>query len=234
MLEAILRQGTAKRTSVLGAACLLAAAGAPDASALSVVENNKIVNPPLYPGAATTCTATLRFKPVPFTTKQHSFIVVRGPDGRMLELRAGPAKGGPAGTIVPGQSGASSGDQPSGNLFSCGSINDWGAVVHYVGAHGLLGSNAQGQQVFSPDGDVASPTATVQLGRGGQPDICKMANCVMTVMTAQARSCKPYMALGVAVTRNSNTAVSMALAACGVADPKPAAVDAPGWGAPWE
>jgi hypothetical protein len=200
--------------------------------AASISESNKITALPKYADSATQCSASLMFKPV-VNNDQHGYIVVKGPDGKELELRGGPSKGGGTSTWVPGRISPSTGDQPTGNPFNCSTTHSWGVIVPYVGPHGVLGTDATGNKIYSPDGNVPKPTATVSLGRGAQPDVCKMANCVMTILQAQGKSCKLYT-LGVGALRNSNTVVSMALAACGLADPLPKNISATGWGNNWE
>jgi hypothetical protein len=96
MLEGATLMSFIRIASLVASAMVLAA---PIAEAASVKENNKAADPPLYSLTDTTCTASPMFKPVLSSPAQHSFIVVKGPDGKMLELRAGPAKGGPAGTL---------------------------------------------------------------------------------------------------------------------------------------
>jgi len=61
--------------------------------AASISESNKVLQLPLFNDSATTCSAKLFFKPVA-NNDQHAFVVVRGPDGKELELRGGPSKGG--------------------------------------------------------------------------------------------------------------------------------------------
>ena len=200
------------------------------ASAASIAESNRVTDPPMYKDRQSSCTATLMFKPVPKLSSVHPFVVVTGPDGKKIELRGGPSRGGGSDS-APGLISPGSGDQPTGEPFKCVATNKWGVVVTYIGPHGLLGKDAAGHEVFSPDGQVATVTATVPLGRGAQPNVCKLANCMMTILEAQGKSCKPYT-LGVGALRNSNTVISMALAACGVPDPLPPTLSAPGWGDP--
>ncbi len=175
-----------------------------------ITDNNKVLAPPLYAEGDRNCTAELLFKPLA-NIENHAYVVVTGPNGSQLELRGGPEKGG-----------------PTGNPQSCAATNHpWGAVVAYIGKHGLL---AEG--VHSPDGNVSSPSARVEIGAGAQSNVCKMANCMMTVMKSLGASCENYI-LGVAKMRNSNTIVSQALASCGVPDPLPNGLTAAGWGESW-
>ncbi len=226
----MLRSNRPERIPVI-AGFILSVAFLRPAFGASIAESNQITNLPMFGAAATTCTATLQFKPVR-ARQQHAYIIVKGPDGKVIELRAGPAKGGPSGT-VPGQISPSAGDQPTGNPFNCAAINEWGAIITYIGPHGPLGTDVTGSTIYSPDGNVATPTATVPLNKGAQADICKLANCMMTVLQAAGRSCKAYMNGSVRI-RNSNTAISMSLSACGVDDPRPTSISAPGWGEVWE
>ncbi len=207
---------------------LLAAPG----RAASISESNKILTLPTFKDSDTKCSATLLFKPVT-NNDQHGFVVVKGPDGKELELRGGPSKGGGTSAWVPGRISQASGDQPTGNPFNCSTSHKWGVIVPYVGPHGLLGKDAAGNTVYSPDGNVPNPTAAVSLGPGAQANVCKLANCIMTILQAQGKSCKIYT-VGVGALRNSNTVVSMALAACGLSDPLPRSISAPGWGSNWE
>lgn len=187
------------------------------AAADIVSDNNKSADPPLFSSSETGCTAELLFKavydwPPPFGDDNHGYVVVAGEDGRELELRGGTEKRG-----------------PGGNPFSCPDTgHDWGVVAPYVGKHGKL---AEG--VYSPDGNVANLSGRTTLGPGAQPNICALANCVMTVMKALGQSCKKYI-LGTAQMRNSNTILSQALASCGVPDGRPSGLTASGWGANWE
>ncbi|MEP3639043.1 MAG: hypothetical protein ABJ358_15460 [Rhizobiaceae bacterium] len=119
-----------------------------------ISDNNKSSDPPLFPASSTSCSAELLFKavdlPWPIDDDNHSFVVVTSPDGSMLELRGGTEKRG-----------------PSGNPFQCVDTgHEWGAVVPYIGKHGRLGDG-----VYSPDGNVANPSARVTLGKGPHDNI---------------------------------------------------------------
>jgi hypothetical protein len=200
--------------------------------AASISESNKILELPLFKQTETNCSASLLFKPV-VNSDQHAFVVIQGPDGKTLELRGGPSKGGGTSTMVPGRISAASGDQPIGNPFKCSTSHNWGVVVPYVGPNGPIGKDSAGKDIYSPDGNTPNPTATISLGPGAQGNVCKLANCIMTILQAQGRSCKIYT-VGTGALRNSNTVISMALASCGVPDPLPKTISAPGWGSPWE
>lgn len=200
-----------------------------------IAENNKAAAPPLFPSGASGCTLTLMFKPVFGTMQpQHAYVVVDNNSGQKLELRGGPSMGRGSGNWVPGLVSSGAGPQPTGNPFSCSRTDEWGFVVPYIGRHGALGTNSSGESVYSPDGNVAGPTWQGEFNTTAQPNACTLANCLMGMFKALGASCKPYFAAGTAKTRNSNTMVSAALAACGVADPKPASVSAPGWGTSWD
>jgi hypothetical protein len=150
------------------------------AAAGSVASNNMAANPPLYPSVDTGCAAKLELKPAGISD-QHGYVVVTGPDGKMLELRGGPSRGGSSNVSAPGLDTSSSGDQPSGNPFGCTTSHPWGVVVPYVGKHGKLGTDDSGRPIFSPDGDVQHPIFSVGIGHGAQKNVCAMANCMMTV-----------------------------------------------------
>lgn len=201
----------------------------PPASAASVEEENKAANPPLFPNSATSCQASFKLKPA-FVGDHHGFVVIKGPDGKLLELRGGPSNGG-SGASVPGA--PSSGDQPPGNPFNCTTPHQWGVVVPYVGKHGNLGTDSGGTPIYSPDGRSAEHVFNVSIGRGAQPNICAMANCMMTIIKTMGASCKNYTA-GTGRLRNSNTLISLALSSCGVPDPLPSPMTATGWGETWE
>lgn len=198
-----------------------------------IADNNKAAAPPLFPSEATGCTLTLMFKPV-VSPHQHAYIVVDGNSGQKLELRGGPSMGRASGNSVPGLVSSGAGPQPTGNPFGCSRTEEWGFVVPYVGRHGALGTDSGGETAYSPDGNVAEPTWRGGFNTSAQSSACVLANCLMGMFKALGSSCKPYYSAGTAKTRNSNTMVSSALAACGVADPKPASVSAPGWGVHWE
>ena len=198
-----------------------------------IADNNKAAAPPLFPSKASGCKLTLMFKTVVSST-QHAYIVVDGNSGHKLELRGGPSMGRGSGNWVPGLVSSGAGPQPTGNPFGCTRTEVWGFVVPYVGRHGALGTNSVGESVYSPDGNVAGPTWQGEFNTTAQPNACTLANCLMGMFKALGASCKPYFAAGTAKTRNSNTIVSSALAACGVADPKPPSISAPGWGTGWE
>ena len=201
------------------------------ASAGSVADNNLASSPPLFKDADTTCTAKFELKPAG-VKDGHGYVVVTGPDGKALELRGGPSKGGGGGSSVPGSDQGSSGDQPSGNPFKCIATNKWGVVVPYVGLHGKVGIGPSNTPIYSPDGNVPHPLFSTVIGRGGQKNVCAMANCMMTVIKALGQSCQPYT-VGVGKLRNSNTLISQAIASCGVPDPLPASMSATGWGNSW-
>lgn len=201
------------------------------ASAETVAENNMAASPPLYPGEVTGCTAEFKLKPAG-VSDHHGFVVIAGPDGKLLELRGGPSAGGSDGSSAPTLVPPGSGEQPAGNPFSCETSHNWGVVVPYVGTHGNLGADEGGSPIYSPDGIAADHTFSVDIGPGAQQNICAMANCMMTVIKALGASCKDYT-VGTGDLRNSNTLISMALSSCGVPDPLPAPMSAPGWGAGW-
>lgn len=200
------------------------------ASAETVAENNRAGNPPLFTSEDTNCTAEFKLKSAG-ANDRHGFVVITGPDGRLLELRGGPSQGGSGGSSAPGSS-SGSGPQPSGNPFGCETSSRWGVVVPYVGLHGRLGTDDAGLVIYSPDGVAADVNYSVSIGPGTQPNICKMANCMMTIIKALGASCKNYT-VGTGALRNSNTLISLALSSCGVSDPLPAGISAPGWGAGW-
>lgn len=205
--------------------------------AASIAESNQVSQPPLFKVSENSCSATLFFKavhlPLPgVEDDNHGFIVVDGPNGKKLELRGGPSKGGGVSTWVPGRITASSGDQPTGNPFNCTTTHNWGVVVPYIGPHGKLGTDTAGA-VYSPDGNTPNPTKTIKLGAGAQSNVCKLANCLMTMIKTLGGSCKIYT-VGTGQLRNSNTVISTALASCGHADPLPANFRAVGWGTLWE
>lgn len=198
----------------------------------SIAEANQAPDPPIISNSETSCKAGLFFKPV-INNSQHAWVVVTRPGGEKLELRAGPQGGGSGSEIVPGLIVSNAAQQPTGNPFECGAGGpSWGVVTPYVGLHGRLGTDASGRDIYSPDGNVATPTAQFDLGSGAQDNICAMANCMMQMIKALGASCKNYQ-VGT-LPRNSNTVISQALASCGVADPKPINIDAPGWGRSWE
>lgn len=190
----------------------------------TVAASNYAQQPPLIAGNSVNCSVKLYFKPVPFPRddSQHAYLVITGPDGAQIEVRGGPSKGGPS----------KQADQPSGNPFQCNVAHPWGVVVPYIGKHGLLGKDAAGNDIYSPDGDVSQPTKTIPITKSAQTSMCALANCLMKIASADGKSCQLYT-VGVGKLRNSNTLASMALASCGVKDPKPDDVQAPGWGEAW-
>jgi hypothetical protein len=195
-------------------------------SAETVVGNNKATNPPLVDASKTTCGIELMFKPVPFLPqKQHAYLIITRPDGTKTEVR-----GGPQYSVVDGGTGSS--EQPPGNPFSCSTTHKIGVVVPYIGKHGLLGKDAGGNDLHSPDGNVLNSTQTAKIPASGARNSCALANCLIESVKASGASCQNYI-LGTAWHRNSNTIISTALGACAVADPKRADVAAPGWGEPW-
>jgi hypothetical protein len=216
----------------LGLFLLLSVTTIKVAAAGTVADNNLAANPPLYRSSDTTCTATFQLKPAGIQD-HHGYVVVTGPDGKILELRGGPSRGGSGGTSVPGLDTSSSGDQPSGNPFNCVTSHQWGVVVPYVGRHGKLGTDASGGSVFSPDGNVQNPSYTVGIGPGAQKNVCAVANCMMSIIKVFGASCKIYT-VGTGQLRNSNTLISLALSSCGVPDPLPAPMSATGWGNTWD
>jgi hypothetical protein len=154
----------------------------------------------------------------------HGFLVLTRPDGSKTELRGGPSHKG---------SGDFSDAGPVGNPFKCTISTKWGVVVPYIGPHGKLGTDANGSALYSPDGNVADPKGTTQIAKtvdGKKP--CVLANCVMQLMSVAGKSCKPYT-VGIGDLRNSNTILTFALRACGVTDPLPTGISAPGWDAAW-
>lgn len=195
------------------------------AAAVTVAEKNQVLNPPTMSGAPNACTVTLAFKPAineGFGDK-HGFLVIAQPNGSKLEVRGGPSHRGPS----------SPGMGPVGNPFNCNVTTDWGVVAPYVGPHGKLGTTPQGRDVFSPDGNVAAPAGVTAITTSADnKKTCEIATCVMKVVSAAGKSCKPYT-VGVGALRNSNTIISFALAACGVSDPLPQGIEATGWGTNW-
>lgn len=203
------------------------------AQAGPVAEANLAANPPMYPSNETACTAEFFLKPV-LLNDNHGYVVVTGPDGNKLELRGGPSKfDSSVGLAIPGLVSSGSGEQPPGNPFNCTTNHKLGVVVPYVGKHGKLATDINGNAVYSPDGEITSPSFSASIGKGEQPNTCAMANCMMTVIKAMGQSCKIYTA-GTGVLRNSNTLISLAMSACGVPDPLPKMMSATGWGNPWE
>lgn len=204
------------------------------AQAGPIEDANLAANPPMYAAGATACTAEFLLKPVSLVSDNHGYVVISGPDGEKLELRGGPSKfDSSVGLSIPGLISSGSGDQPTGNPFNCTTTHKLGVVVPYVGKHGLLGSDSGGNPIHSPDGNVSTPAFRTPIGKGAQPNTCAMANCMMTVIKAMGQSCKNYTA-GTGVLRNSNTLISLAMAACGVPNPLPTPMTATGWGNPWE
>jgi hypothetical protein len=198
-----------------------------------VAEANLAANPPMYPTDETACTAEFFLKPV-LLNDNHGYVVVTGPDGKKLELRGGPSRfDSSVGLAIPGLISLGSGEQPPGNPFNCTTSHKLGVVVPYVGKHGKLATDSSGNAVYSPDGEITTPSFTSSIGKGAQPNTCAMANCMMTVVKAMGQSCKIYTA-GTGVLRNSNTLISLAMSACGLPDPLPKPMSATGWGNPWD
>jgi hypothetical protein len=193
-------------------------------SAETVAGNNKASNPPLLDANSDQCGVDLIFTPSPIPQKQHAYLVITRPDGTKTELRGGPQRGP--------DSGSGSSDQPPGNPFNCSTQHKLGVVVPYIGKHGLLGTDGQGKDLYSPDGNTAKVTQAAKITGSGTKNSCAIANCLMNSVKASAASCENYI-LGTAWYRNSNTIISTALEACGATDPKRADVSAPGWGEPW-
>lgn len=202
------------------------------AYAQSVAQNNLAANPPKISSSSGACSATFNLKSAGIGDV-HAFVVVSLPSGSLLELRGGPSIGGGGSISAPGSIPGSSGPQPSGNPFNCTTSHKWGVVVPYVGPHGKLGTDASGNAFYSPDGIASQVTYRSALGPGAQDNICSMANCMMTTIKALGASCKNYT-VGTGALRNSNTLIAFALSSCGVPDPIPANVSAPGWGTRWE
>mgnify|MGYP006908207794 CR=1 FL=1 len=190
----------------------------------TVAEHNMAAEPPYVDGSKDSCRVELLFKPA-VREDQHAYIIITDPAGKKTEVRGGPSKGG-------GGSSDGSGDQPSGNPFKCKTAHNWGVVVPYIGQHGLLGKDVRGKPLYSPDGNVGTPTKVVSIEKSAQKTSCQLANCLIQSARASGQSCQLYT-VGTGKLRNSNTLISTALATCGVADPLPADISATGWGGGW-
>jgi hypothetical protein len=189
----------------------------------SVEASNLAATPPLVPDENEACTVTLLFKPV-LLRSQHSYLVITRPDGTKTEVRGGPSKIGREDRFAI--------HQPSGNPFKCKTNDRYGVVAPYVGLHGLLGQDEKGTDVYSPDGNVATPAHAITIDKSIHKTSCALANCLMQAASSNGKSCQPYD-LDTAKMRNSNTLVFTSLTACGVKDPLPLSVSAPGWYTPW-
>lgn len=190
----------------------------------TVAGHNMAARPPYVDGNKETCGVELLFKPA-VREDQHAYIIITRPDGKKTEVRGGPSRGG-------GSNSAGSGDQPSGNPFKCTTSHNWGVVVPYIGQHGLLGKDAHGKTLYSPDGNIETPTKVISIKESAQKTSCLLANCIMQSARASGESCQLYT-VGTGKLRNSNTLISTALATCGVADPLPTDISATGWGGGW-
>ena len=58
----------------------------------------------------------------------------------------------------------------------------------YVGRHGELGVERQ-ETKFTRQTAMFAPLYRVAIGKGGQKDVCAMANCMMTTIKALGASC---------------------------------------------
>lgn len=185
-----------------------------------IVTNNKTLDPPLADISKDDCSVELGFKPTPISNQlQHAYLVSTTGDGKKTEIRSGPQVF--LGSVA-----------NSGNPYNCKTGHAMGAVVPYIGTHGLLGKNTEGQNIFSPDGNVEKPTAWVKVNSSKQKTMCALSTCLMKMVALLTKDCKNYI-VGIDWMRNSNTTISSAMAACGVENMKPAQVNAPGWGESW-
>jgi hypothetical protein len=222
---------TRRRRRLLFVICAAFAASVVEGA--SVSEENRAADPPLLKSQSGSCKVTLMFKGA-VGDDQHGFLVVTRPDGTKTEIRGGPSLGGSGSDRSSGSDQSSSGAQPSGNPFQCKNSENWGVVVPYIGRHGALGKDAKGHAIFSPDGNVMKPNGITPIDKTMDgKSTCMLADCLMTVVKAAGKSCLPYT-VGTGELRNSNTIISFALAACGVPDPLPKGISAPGWGGSWE
>ena len=187
-----------------------------------IISNNNAASPPAPDITKNDCTVELGFKKVVVEQLLHAYLVSTDGNGRKTEIRSGPQNVDGSSTAI------------SGNPFNCkNEDHKFGAIVPYIGKHGLLGKDSNGKDVFSPDGN-ATPVAWVPIKKSKQPTMCALSACLMNTVSTFTKMCKNYVMLGIDWTRNSNTTVSSALSACGVENPKPDAVNAPGWGQTWE
>lgn len=196
------------------------------ASADTIAEKNQVLKPPFVTGTSQSCSLTLAFKPAisEGIDDMHGYLVLTRPDGSKTEIRGGPSHKG---------SGDLSDAGPVGNPFSCPLTTKWGVVVPYVGPHGKIGKDSSGVDLFSPDGNIRDPKGvTNDIKSFDNKKSCVLANCVMQMMHVAGKSCKSYT-LGIGELRNSNTIISFALSACGVANPLPPGITATGWGGSW-
>jgi hypothetical protein len=190
-----------------------------------VADSNKAVNPPAFDDSSNKCVIELRFKPTPLPGQtKHAFLVISESDGKQTEVRGGPQK--------ESVSDASS-KNASGNPFACDTDHKFGAVVPYIGRHGKLGKGEGGEDVFSPDGEDEDISGRATISQAVLKSSCALANCLVSSVKQSASSCKNYV-LGAGWMRNSNTIISTALTTCGVNDPKPKDISAPGWGEEWD
>lgn len=195
------------------------------AGAITIAEKNQVTNLPTISGAPDACKISLAFKPAigdGFNDK-HGYLTVTQSNGAKLELRGGPSHRGPS----------SAGMGPVGNPFGCSTATEWGVVAPYIGPHGKLGVDANGKDVFSPDGNVPAPQSVTAITTSADgKKTCAISTCLMQVIQAAGKSCLPYT-VGTGELRNSNTIISFALASCGVKNPLPAGITATGWGGSW-
>ncbi|MCG6154466.1 RHS repeat-associated core domain-containing protein [Rubinisphaera margarita] len=199
-----------------------------DAIPPTTLADENLINDPPYIGDAgeLTCGVELKFTTAFWEPDRHALIVITAPDGSKIEVRGGPMHGSSSGPTS---------RQEIGNPYDCDEDRDgpWGPVIGYVGPHGFLGRDREGKEIYSNDGrpgQVYNSVVPIK-ARGGR-SICELANCIMRVAKALGNSCQDYN-IGTGKMRNSNTFISSILSTCGVGDPKPKDVVAPGWGEPW-
>jgi RHS repeat-associated protein len=190
---------------------------------------NLASKPPYYPEGTVGCEIELRCNEVKLgsygSTLRHCFLLITGPGGQRIEVRAGPGNTEPSPFPCDGDPRVPSlpRELAPGRPFG----PDWGPVSPYIGPHG---PNARPNGDPSPDGDSPSDLITpITPDMHPGKSSCEISNCIMRQMQRYGKSCIPYAPFPNSRSGNSNSAVWFAMKNCGLPLPDITGRPAPGF-----